>query len=178
MKKEATEMRKRAKAAVLAVIILTAVLVTACGGGEEPGMSRDFAGTTWSTSDGSYLVLGEPGTENGFMWYRDPDVKDDNYYAGNYTLYRGKEGIRYITEDLADYGVTKEELDRVISSGDYREDDFVAMTVTYSSFVLDGEEKVDDPEGVAISYYGFKDGDELGLVNMNTGGFYVFTPAE
>ncbi|MBQ6621245.1 MAG: hypothetical protein IJH75_00220 [Mogibacterium sp.] len=167
-------------ATLVLVLLLAASVMAGCGGAvePEPGMANDLAGTTWSPSDGSYLIFGEPGAENGFLWYLDREVTDDNFYGGSYQLYRGEAAVTYVTEDLADYGVTKEELDRLFANGESSAEDFVAMTVSYATFVRNGEEQIGPDEDRQISYYGFLSEEELAIVNMNTGGLYQFSPVE
>jgi hypothetical protein len=171
------------------MILLAGLLLTGCtisfgggnGGGEEgDGLDpakygeETFAGTTWIAGDGSELVFGEDGT---LSWYREEGVYDGDVFEGPYVVNRGQAAYDFVVNDLADYGVTEEELDRVLGSGDPdRElDDLVVYTLDHQKVIMDGESYTfDDP---VVPYYGFlnDDASEMEIVNMRTATTYSFT---
>ena len=128
--------------------------------------------TTWTAKDNSELII-----EDGRLyWYQSPTDHTNNYYAGNYKIYRGKEAVEYITTTLSSYGVTEDELTALFNrSSQYSEEDFVVFDIDFDKFILDGKDQTiyrsKNP------WYGFilKDGTYLDVANMNTGSYYGFT---
>lgn len=129
--------------------------------------------TAWTAGDESYMVFLD---EKNYAWYQTKGVTDDNYFAGTYEFYIGEPALKHLTEDLKDFGVTKEEMQGVFDrNADYSLDNLVCMTVDNESFLLDGVEQLE--ENKEISYYGFlmEDGTYLDIANMTTGTYYGFT---
>lgn len=133
-----------------------------------------LAGTSWiADNDGSQWVFDE---DQSFHWYQTKEVTDDNYYAGTYEFHIGQDAIAYLTNELSEYGVTEEEIQKVISgNGEYTKDNFVCFSTTNQSFMIDGQEQLSNE--MVTSYFGFllKDGTYLDIANMNTGTYYGFT---
>lgn len=132
----------------------------------------DVSYTSWIASDGSEMKF-----ENGTMkWYQHEGEYDDNYYFGKYEVYIGEEAIEFITEDLKEYGVTRDELEDIFDRNDeYSEDNFVVFDLVYDGITVDGETTV--PTNPRIPWYGFilEDNTYLDVANMNTGTYYSFT---
>lgn len=132
-----------------------------------------ISGTSWTARDGSWMTFTD---EENYAWYQDRTVTDDNYYAGTYEFYMGEDALKYLTEDLKEYGVTETEMQRVFDSNEeYSLDNLVCMTARNRSFMLDGAEQLNEEK--EISYYGFmlQDGGYLDIANMTTGTYYGFT---
>ena len=132
-----------------------------------------ISGTSWTARDGSWMTFTD---EENYAWYQDRTVTDDNYYAGTYEFYMGEDALKYLTEDLKEYGVTETEMQRVFDSNEeYSLDNLVCMTARNRSFMLDGAEQLKEEK--EISYYGFmlQDGGYLDIANMTTGTYYGFT---
>ena len=128
--------------------------------------------TTWIASGGSEVVF----SKKRINWYQNPEEHSDNYYSGVYKFYIGKEAVDYITKDLSEYGITKNELGSVFDSNiDYSEDNFVVFDIRYDKFILDGEEQ--EIARPLVPWYGFilEDNTYLDVANMNTGTYYKFT---
>lgn len=131
-----------------------------------------ISNTTWIASGGSEVVF----SEKRIDWYQDPEEHSDNYYSGVYKFYIGKEAVDYITKDLSEYGVTKNELSSVFDRNiDYSEDNFVVLDIRYDKFILDGKEQ-EIPRPL-VPWFGFilDDNTYLDVANMNTGTYYKFT---
>lgn len=131
-----------------------------------------ISNTTWIASDGSEVVF----SEKRINWYRYPEEHSDNYYSGVYKFYIGKEAVDYITENLSEYGITKNELSSVFDSNiDYSEDNFVVFDIRYDKFIQYGEEQ--EITRPLVPWYGFilDDNTYLDVANMNTGTYYKFT---
>ena len=73
---------------------------------------NEMANTTWRDSDNSEVIF----TNDRITWYQSANNHSDNYYAGNYKYYRGAAAVKYITEDLSEYGVTKDVDSSILSS--------------------------------------------------------------
>lgn len=131
------------------------------------------AGSAWiSGDDHSYMVFLDDG---GFAWYQDPKVVNDNYFSGTYEFYAGNDALTYLTVDLAEFGVTKEEILDVILRADlYSLDNLVCFTVNNESFLMNGVEQLSEPK--PSYYYGFflEDRTYLDVANMVTGTYYGF----
>lgn len=156
-------------AAVIVILIGVFIFLQTKSGADEKPL---VANTIWHGGDNSEVVF----TENRIDWYQSPDDHDDNYFSGNYTFYIGKDAVKYITENLADYGVTEDDLARVFATnGPYNESNFVVFDIKYDKFLLSGEEQA--MERPLVPWYGFilNENTYLDVANMNTGTLYGFT---
>lgn len=128
--------------------------------------------TSWVARDGSCMVFID---DTNYAWYQKKDVVDDNYFAGTYEFYMGNAALEHLTVDLKEFGVTKDEMQQIFDSNEeYSLENFVCMTVDNESFMLAGEEQLE--QNKEISYYGFllQDGNYLDIANMVTGTYYGF----
>ena len=141
----------------------------------EPGIEEIFADNNWHESQAdSYLV---PGSGKTFKYYKEKAVADDYYYEGHYKIFAGKDAEKYLTEDLAAYGVTKEELKGLYSRNDkYDRSNLVCLVLENETCMIGGENTLS--ETVVTPYYGFyltdKDKEVLDLANMNSASYYLF----
>ena len=136
--------------------------------------STYFSGTSWiASNDGSQWTFDEDGT---FHWYQDGAVTDDNYYAGTYTFYVGRQAKDYLTDALAEFGITEEELLQTINArAEYGLEHFVCLTTTNESFLLNGAEQLSEPTQTHYCGFLLEDGERLSLLNMRTATQYEFT---
>ena len=138
----------------------------------ETKASNLLANTTWIARDGSEAIFSEDRLE----WYKDEGEHDDNYQNGAYKFYVGAEAVKYITDDLSDYGVTSAELAELfLRNEEYNADNFVVFDINFDKFVMGGEERsIENPR---VPWFGFllEDGTYLDVANMNTGTYYGFT---
>ncbi|MCR5134943.1 MAG: hypothetical protein K6B12_04835 [Clostridiales bacterium] len=177
--------RYAASILALCLLLITGLALTGCsfsfnigGGGDKPDPAKygeeTFSGTTWTAGDGSELVFGDDGI---LHWYRTEGVHDGDRFEGPYVAHRGQAAYDFLVDDLTEYGVTAEELDRLIGTGDPdRElDDLVVYTLDHQTVIMDGEPYTfDDP---VVPYYGFLNDDatKMDVVNMRTATTYLFT---
>ena len=157
------------KKLLFSLLVVTALVLTGCG---KENSKNLVSNTKWSGSDDSEVVF----TDSRIDWYQSSDNHNDNYYSGNYKFYIGKKAVEYITNDLSEYGITKEELERVFNSRDeFKESNFVVLDIRYDKFVLDGEEQ--EITRPLVPWFGFilEDDTFLYVVNMNTYSYYNFT---
>lgn len=172
---------------ILAAILLAALLVlqAGCAGGavsvdqaqEPPAVPavNPISNTTWLSDDGSEVIF----TEDRIDWYHDPDNHEDFYYSGAYVFYIGEAAIEYITQDLSDYGITREKLERQFSASDEHDvSNFVVFDIRYDRWVLFGQEQT--IERPLVPWYGYilDDDTRLDVANMNTGTYYPFFKVE
>lgn len=146
---------------------------------DEPGSDTDensntmVANTSWIARDKSCMVFME---DDRYAWYQTKEITDDNYYAGTYQLFLGEAALKHLTVDLEEYGVTEDEMQQVFDKNEeYSLENFVCMTIENDSFMLNGEEQLD--QNKEVSYFGFllQDGTYLDIANMTTGTYYGFT---
>lgn len=135
-----------------------------------------FAGYSYVCGDGSVCYFEEDGT---FIWYQSDDNHDDNYYEGTYDVYYGEDAIEFVTEDLAEYSVTEDELDdyfdRNSDSEFYQESNFCSL-VLHNDILFTGGEEQD--LGKDTYYMGFFADGYYDAVNMITTNYASFTLVE
>lgn len=133
----------------------------------------EMANTSWlSSRDGSaQIVL----TADTIKWYKDHNDHNDNYHAGKYKYYRGKEAIEHMSKDLSKYGVTEEEIYDMINRDEkYEDKNFVVFDCNMEESIVNGQKKT-VKEGEMI-WYGFilNNDTELYLVNVNALSYLYF----
>lgn len=127
-----------------------------------------------ATGDGSLIVCESDGS---FKFYQSAEDFTDNYFEGNYEFYMGKKAVTYITTELSEYGVTKEELKGVFDrTEEYDESNFVVFVLNNEACIVDGKNVVESP--YRTPYYGFCLESEgvpyLDIANMNSGNYQLF----
>lgn len=144
----------------------------------KPAVSDEAARLTaynWQgTKDSSLLVFEQDGT---FRYYQTAEDLTDNYFEGTYEFYVGADAVDYITTDLSDYSVTKNELEGIFEgSDDYDESNFVCFTLNNEACYMGGENTLEKP--YQTSYFGFcleEDSDlYLDIANMNSANYHLF----
>lgn len=141
---------------------------------EEQGSSIITEYRWQATGDGSLIVCESDGS---FKYYQSAEDLTNNYFEGTYEFYMGKKAVTYITTELSDYGVTKEELEEVFDRNEeYDESNFVVFVLNNEACMIDGENVVESP--YRTPYYGFyleSDGvPYLDIANMNSGNYQLF----
>lgn len=90
------------KKILFSLLVVCLLVLTGCG----KESSKNFVkNTTWTGSDESEVIF----TDTRIDWYQSAEDHNDNYYSGEYKLYTGKKAVNYITKDLSEYGITKED---------------------------------------------------------------------
>lgn len=132
-----------------------------------------------TTGDGSYLVFNK--RDNTFKYYMSYADTTDNYYSGHYDIYIGKDALEYITEDLEDYGVTKDELRQLFRNNvTYDKENLICICLNNEEMIKDGSRENDDEW--TTHYFGFylvsdidgKEYDILDLTNMDSASYITF----
>lgn len=164
------------KKVVDAIVLLSmCCTLVACMKSADDSQADSFivSETAWiAQNDGSYLQFLN---DDEWIWYRDREVKDDNFISGTYQFYQGQAALEYITNDLKDQGVTSEEMNGLFERSDeYDISNFVCMTLLHKSIILEGVEQLQ--EDSPTSYFGFllKDNTYLDIANMTTAQYYGF----
>lgn len=120
-------------------------------------------------NDDSALYLYNDGT---YLWYQNDAVKDDNYFSGTFEVYSADAAEDYLENDLSEYGITKEKLhdyyQRNSEDKFFEKENLCCLVMKCNLRYINGEE-IDD--GSTIPYFGFSDGKNYDLANMNTGNY-------
>ena len=134
----------------------------------------------WITmGDNSYMVFDKK--NKSFTYYQSYLDTSDNYYSGTYHIYAGQDAFDYITEDLDELGVEKDELRQMINMNEeYEMDNLICICLDYDELIVDGERQ--DREPWTIHYYGFyltpeEDGETynvLDVANMEAMSYVTF----
>ncbi len=177
------------KILVFTLLILSAFAASSCGmvtnalmrfvsEGDAAAYSStldELSGNDWEANDGSLLCLNE---DSSFDWYQKAEDLTNNYYSGSYKVYNGKDAIEYITSELSEYALTREEQEALISrNSEYTYDNYYCLVLDNEECMVDGENILDASQPSRTPYYGFYyEGDEyLDLANMNSGNYSGFT---
>jgi len=125
-------------------------------------------GNSFIANDNSYLVLNNDKT---FYWYKDVNNKDE-YYYGEYSIYRGENAISYISHDLSIYGID-EDYQRAYLK-DKNIDNYYNLNLTNKKLITNGEEEKMYKE---TKYYGISSEDYkiIEFINMDANNFAIFT---
>lgn len=138
---------------------------------QKPSSNYSLANTSWILSDGSEMIF----ESLEFNWYKDENVYTDNYYTGTFDVYVGATAVEYITVNLSNYGITKQELEGYFARNEgYGEDNFMVLVLNNQQVIIDGNTQILNN---MVPYYGFilKSGTYLDLANMNTASYISFT---
>ena len=132
----------------------------------------DIKGYSWLADDESMLYLN---TDYTYIWYQRDKNHEDNYYQGNFTFYTGEEAIKYIAEELKEYGFTEEEQRQQFKNNLYKLKDYYIIKLTCEKTKINGQEQ----EGTNKNayYYGFYSSSKkrLDLINLETAASAGFT---
>ena len=129
-------------------------------------------GKSFVMKDESYIVFNKDKT---FIWYKTKDDLEDNYYEGTYTVYRGENAIKYISNDLSKYAVTeKEQRDLLKRNEDIKIDMYYNLNLVNKKLVMNKEEKKLDYER---HYYGYSNEEYnyFTLLSMDTANYAYLT---
>ncbi len=147
---------------------------------DTPDYEKMISKYNWiTTGDGSYMVFNRK--NKTFTYYLTYLDTSDNYYSGHYTIYYGKDAFNYITKDLSNLGITKDELRQIIRNNDmYEEDNLILICCDHEEKITDGTSQDVDPW--TIHYCGFylqseqngKKIDVLDLTNMEAASYITF----
>lgn len=141
---------------------------------------KTIAKNNWiSAVDGSYMVFDKKNMT--FKYYMTHEDTTDNYYSGSFSVYAGDDAMKYITEDISELGVTKDEVRGLIrANSDYNDDNLICIVCDFDELIKDGE--IQDREPWTIHYFGFylqpeQDGktfDVLDVCNMEAASYVTF----
>lgn len=135
---------------------------------------EQIAGYSFTATDKSLIYFKSDKT---FIWYRNKDNQTDNYYEGTYTVYKGDNALNYISESLTEYGLTKDEQQKIITSRSTTEinakETYYNINLLNTKIVTNG---IAQTINKSIHYYGFllKDQKTLDFVNMQTASPVIF----
>ena len=134
----------------------------------------EVEGYKWKGTDGSMLYLYEDGH---YEWYKSDSNHTDNYYKGSYFIYENEEAIKYIDEELSEYGLTSQEqydlIDRA-SASYYKIENYMLLGLNCTERFINGSQVY---AGLGVTpYYGFynKNYQYLDIANMKTASYVGF----
>lgn len=128
-----------------------------------------LSGTSWiAKNDGSKWIFYE---DKSTYWYQNPNETNDNYYAGMYEVHIDKNVIEQLSKQ---WGITEWELQQAVAFGNDAKGELIGFSVTNYSFMRNGQEQLSKP--TVTGYYGILSNEKnmLSIVNMTTGGIYIF----
>lgn len=135
---------------------------------------EQISGYSFTATDGS-LIYFKP--DKTFIWYKSKDNQMDNYYEGTYTVYKGENAIKYISESLTEYGLTKDEQQKIIVSrsttGINAQESYYNINLLNTKIITNG---VAQTINKTTHYYGFllQDQKTLDFANMQTANSVTF----
>ena len=157
--------------AVIALTVLTAIFFWPSS--EKSNYNyENIIGKSFVMKDGSYIVFNKDKT---FIWYKTKDDLEDNYYEGTYTVYRGENAIKHISEDLSVYAVTEQEQrDLLERNPDIKIDMYYNLNIVNKKLVMDKKEEKLDYER---HYYGYSNEEYnyFTLLSMDTANYAYLT---
>lgn len=127
--------------------------------------------STWIGIDSSELKFGE----DTIGWYKTQNVYTDNYFSGKFEFFMGETALKYLTEDLKDFGITEAKVkEKINGNSAYSFDNFVVFDINYDTVSVDGNKGT--PTKVQNPWYGFlvNNNTKLEVVNINTDATYTF----
>jgi len=178
-------MKQRLKPILGVLTLLLCLPLASCGTDDKapesaspeilaPERADMLANTKWNaSSDDSQLHFLDDDT---FFFYRYRDDYSDSYYEGTYSFYIGQEALTYLTEDLADYGVTLEEwMDTISRNEQYTLENTVCLVIYNTACIVNGENTVTEPYTTPYMGFYLEASNYLDLANMNTAAYAGFT---
>ena len=163
------------KKITLLLIVLSIIFVGCSSSKDDTYDYEKLMGNKYLLSDESYLVLNEDKT---FKWYKTKEDLKDNYYYGHYTVYRGENAIKYISEDLAIYDLTEKKQREYISGDTNISIDMYFSLNLYNEYaIVNGLKK---ELSSYTHFYGTTDGNyqEYKMINMLNSNYGFFTLEE
>ena len=142
-----------------------------------------FAANNWVGVNDTALII--PESDGTFVWYRDKNDKDGDYYSGEYKLYIGDDAVEYLTtESEVKDNVTEDDI-KELEAPEYgaTRDNFVCLVLTNNKEVYYGEEHTyEGDDRVTTTLYGYfvndKQGYKLTLVKYDNPYEFNLSPEE
>ena len=135
-----------------------------------------FYGKIFTFIDDSTLYLNDNGT---YLWYKDNNIKNDNYFEGTFVVASGVAAENMIINDLSSYGVTNKELQEFYSRNEgteFSQEHLVCIVMTSTKRIINKTNvlKAND----VVPYMGFYNEESYSLANMKSGEFLTVTSVE
>lgn len=134
----------------------------------------NIRGYSYIGDDNSILSLN---TNNEYIWYKDKETKNTNFYQGTYKILDGDEAISYIASNLEEYGLTEYNQYQNIISSNHSINQYYLIILNYEKIVIDGIEE--QPTTLSSYFYGYYEEDNyLDLTDISTNKKLGFTKKE
>ena len=150
----------------------------------ENGNFDGFDGTAGTTSENPFedhsFQCGDSSAvyfydDGSYLWYQDDSDHNDNYYSGTYDVYMGSAAQKYITEDLADLGVTEQELEDYYernSDSDFYTKENLCCLILHNEYFVGEDSSEFEPHDTY--YMGYMDDGYYDAANMQSGNYAAF----
>lgn len=135
----------------------------------------NIRGYSYIGDDNSILSLN---TNNEYIWYKDKETKNTNFYQGTYKILDGDEAISYIASNLEEYGLTEYNQYQNIISSNHSINQYYLIILNYEKIVIDGIEE--QPTTLSSYFYGYYEEEDnyLDLTDISTNKKLGFTKKE
>lgn len=136
-----------------------------------------FTTYQWEGLNDPALIIGE--SDGTFVWYRDREDKEGDYYSGTYKLYTGDEAVTYLTTESEDKDNITEQDIIDLEAPEYgaTRENFVCLVLTNEVECYYGKETTYAPEDqITSNLYGYfvNDNDGYKLTLVTYGNPYEF----
>jgi len=135
-----------------------------------------FYGKIFTFIDDSTLYLNDNGT---YLWYKDNNIKNDNYFEGTFVVASGVAAENMIINDLSSYGVTNKELQEFYSRNEgteFSQEHLVCIVMTSTKRIINKPNVLIAND--VVPYMGFYNEESYSLANMKSGEFLTVTSVE
>ena len=151
---------------------------------DEVVFTKDyFTSYQWEGINDPALII--PESDDTFIWYRDMDDKEGDYYSGTYKLYIGDEAVTYLTTEAEEKdSITEQDIiDMEAPEYGATRENFVCLVLTNEVECFYGQETTYPPEDqITSNLYGYfvndKDGYKLTLVKYDNPYEFNLVPKE
>lgn len=121
------------------------------------------------SKDQSLLELKKDGT---FKYYKNKTDLTDYYYEGTYKVYNGQDAVNYISNNLKEYGVTKDEQIALFVRSNHKLENYYCIVLINDKCIINGENTLTNT--VETPYFGFYYSEVLNITNMKSANTYNF----
>lgn len=157
---------------VIGVVVGTILLLNNSNNSINNYDYEEIIGKSFIMADNSYIVFKD---NKRFIWYKTKEDKDNNYYEGTYTVYRGENAIRYISNELTIYAVTEQEQrDLIDRNSKWQLDNYFNINLHNERAFINNEETKMNSD---TNYFGFANNDYtyFDIANMKTSNYTSMT---
>lgn len=158
------------KKAFTCVISFAMILtLSACGNKDAKENGDYLTGNKWETTSGMLLDLGKDGD---FKWFNSKAERNNNYYAGNFTVKVGQDAINFLEES---YGLTEEGQRSALTQFAVSEDCYYSVIMNNKECIQEDSNTLEEENQIVYYGYYLPDYETLKLYNIENLTPYEFT---